>query len=782
MGEYNGMPAPAWIGGWPSELIPSSAKGFDWHLQCARSLYAKHNGVVYLNNGRRGDYIINRSYADGNQNTARYVDKIARMEKEGQKVSYRDLSWGITSTAPKLINAILGYWEKMDYQIFLDCLNPIAAQDRKFIMAQMKAKQALKEFNDMINKIVGMGQAPPEGFMPETLEEMQTYLEEGFRLPYEMAMELGVQMVEEENNWKLLRRQLRREFIVNGACSCKVWVDKISQRVKVRQCDLVNVIIEDFYGNDGNASKGIGEVITYTIAEARLEFGNQFTDEQYYEIAKSYVGQYGNPAQIGMYQPYVNTDIQYNVYREWDNWKVLVMDWEIYTCDQIKKKYSNKSGVRTSVYDKENRPVGKKKLKDENGAEYETEIKAIDIKTVRGGKWFINTKYMADWGKKCDIARPNENKKECYREFHFYRSSNKSMLEQVLSILDDLQLAVLNRRNVLSRIMPSGYEIEMGAFEKVFVDGAARTAEDLLTTAFETGTLIYKNTYSFEDNGQVTSAAPIKWVQRGLDVAEITAWWQEINNCIQLIRTVTGINDTMDASTPPTEQPVGTSEMALQGAENALSPIISGMIDMHEMIAYSIMLKLQVIAKNGGIEGYATLGDGVKTLIKIGSDTSVLSYSTRVQALPTQQQKQAIMQVLQEAVTSNLKTGEGGVDPEDYIKIRRHIDTGGNLKVAYLMLKSARKKAQDKMKQDKMALDKANSEGQLQAAQGAEKAKQETMMKEVEAYKQKRQFDLECKLKELEEEAKLGFRQSVTDSALKKSEVAHEKSLELSEK
>ena len=98
------------------------------------------------------------------------------------------------------------------------------------------------------------------------------------------------------------------------------------------------------------------------------------------------------------------------------------------------------------------------------------------------------------------------------------------------------------------------------------------------------------------------------------------------------------------------------------------------------------------------------------------------------------------------------------------------------------MLKAARKKAQDKALKDKMAADQANSQGQLQAAQGAEAAKEKTLETEMKLKMLLDDHLTANKIKILQVEAQLGLRQSVTDSALKKNEVAHEKSLELSEK
>jgi hypothetical protein len=646
----------------------------------------------------------------------------------------------------------------------------------------MKARVTLKSFNDFVAQSIGADTPPPQGFVPESMEELQAILEDGFRLPYEMEMELGVQMVREENNWKLLRRQLRREFIINGAAACKIWVDRISQRVKMRQCDLANFVIEDFYGNDGDASKGIGEVLTYTISECRLEWGDQFTDKQYYEIAKSAVGQYGNPYQIGVYQEYVNSDAQYTLYREWDNFKILVFDFEVYSCDRIKKEFTTKSGNLNSYSVPFETPVTPKIEKTSaDGTIYSREIKAIDIKTVRGGKWIINTKFMADWGKKADIARPNENKKECYREFKFYRATNKSVLELVLPTLDALQLAVLYKNNTLAKAMPSGYEIEMTAFEKVFVDGKLKNSEELFTIAAETGNVIYRNTFTFEDDGRVSQISPIKWVERDITPA-LQGWWIEVKNNIELIRTISGVNDMMDASTPPAEQPVATSELALQGAENSLSPIIFGMLQMDEMIAYMILLKMQVIARNGNISGYVTLGDGFKRLIEIGSNISTLSYATRVQALPTQEQKQQIMQMIQEAVTSNLQAGLGGQEAPDYLDIERHLATGGNLKVAAMMLRKANRKAAELIQRNKMAADQANSQGMLQAAQGTEEAKGKSLQLE---YTLKAQLDDHLtanKLKIIEAESKLGLRHAVTDSALEKDVLSHKNKLEVDRK
>jgi len=735
-------------GGYPNDGIAPDKKDYDWHLKAGKALYLKQRNALWLNSGRRLDYITNRLYADGNQDTTRYVDKIAVLEERGQAVSYRDLDWGITSTAPKLINAILGYWEKLDYDIFFDCINPLAAEDRKFIEASIQTKIILKDFNEYVAKMAGIPNSPPV-VTPEKIEEMQAFLKDGFRLPYEMEMELGVQMVQEESDWKLMRRQLRREFIINGAAFAKIYVDRISQRVKMRQCDLANLVIEDFYGQDGDASKGIGEVVSMYIYEARLEWGDQFTDKEYYEMAKSAVGQDGNPLQLGLYSDYVNTDSQFNFYRPWDNFKINVLDFEIYSSDRIMKEVTTKKGyVETYHRESDAKTYKRDKTKGENI--YSEEVRAVDIKTVRGGKWVINTDFMADWGKKHDIARPNENKRECYREFKLYRAANKSILELVLPLLDQLQLAVLNKANDLSRAIPPGWKIEMGAFENVLMDGKLKNSEELFTMANETGNIIYRQKSTIDDEGHISQANPVEWIDRDI-MHRIQGWWFEIDKLIKMIQVVSGINEMMDATTPNADQPVQTAEMALQGAENSLSPMIQGMINMHEKMAYTIMLKLQVIAQNGKIEGYATLGDGFKQLITLGKDISTLSYATRVQALPTAKDKAAIMQMAQEAVNSNLKTGEGGLDPADYIKLQFFLNSGGNLKLAYFMLNQSMDKARAKAQQDKQAADKANTDRLIESAKAAEEEKRKTAEQDHKFEMEKIDRQGMWKMKEIEE-------------------------------
>lgn len=774
MADASVLPQYEWAGGFPTDTLPAEEKNFNWHLLAAKALYAKQKSLLYLSNARRLDYIENRMYADGNQNTTKYVDKLASLRENGRAVSYRDLSWGIISTAPKLIDAILGYWEKLDYQIMFDCLNPMAQEDRNFIDGFMKAKINLQEFNQYVAQATGGD--PSKAVVNESMDEMQEFLKSGFRLPYEMEMELGVKMVKEESGWRReMRRQLRREAIVNGCMFAKVYIDRVSQRVKMRTADVVNCVIEDFYGNDGDASRGIGEVIQMTISEAKLEWGDQFTEEEYSKMARASIGQYGNPLQLGMYSDYVNTDAQYSLYKPWDNFKISVLDWEMWSSDRIMMEVNNKKGYARG-YKRESGVPQYKKDKKRGETIYTEEVKAIDIKTVRGGKWIINTEYMADWGKKQDIARPNENKRECYREFKFYRIANKSTLERVMPILDMLQTAVLNKQNYLSRSAPPGWTVEMGAFENVMLDGKIMSSEELFTIATETGNIVYRQKSTIDEDGRINGAKPVEWVER--TIAGVMEWWKEIENNLQLIRTISGINELMDATQPPADQPVGTSQLALQGAENSLWPMVSGMLDLDEKMSYMVMLKLQVLARNNKLQGYVTMGNGFKVLVELGKDVSALSYGIRVQGLPTTQQKAAIMQMAQEAVTSNLKTGEGGMDPADFIELQRFLDTGGDLKLAAIMLRKYMDRAQQKAAADADARTKAQSQSAMQAAQTAEEEKRKTMELAHKLEMEKIQLEIQGKLQEIAAQGKVKNENILVDKETDKRVLSHQAQLE----
>ena len=518
-----------------------------------------------------------------------------------------------------------------------------------------------------------------------------------------------------------------------------------------------------------------------TIADIRLDAGDQFTEEDYYNIAKLNCGMYGNPDEMLPWSDYINTDVQYTMWRNYDSFKIKVLDYEFNSSDRIKQARSEKYSKDSPNYYRRpySEPEGIKKKKAKDGTIYDEEVKAIDIKTIYGCMWIIGSNFCYNAGKKANIARPNENKKECYREFKFWRVSNKSMIERLIPLADSIALTYLKIQNMKARMVNMGLMIEHGSFENMTLDGADFKAKQAIETGFQTGIWIYKRNSAFDSDGSKTAVAdPVKEIGGGAWNEILTAW-QEIDVNIQKMRDISGINEVMDATVPNPKLAVGIANISLTAANNAISPLIEAFVSMEEKISYMIMLKIQVACRLGKLTGWVkALGSVFPQMIELGDDLSPLSYGIRVVARPTADEKQAILTVADKCL-NNANPSEDSIEAPDYFMIRRMVMNGTNLKVVEMILASRIAKNKKAKQQTQQMIAQQTASAQTQGAIQLEQAKMTTIQAKGEEDRKTAEVQGMWAVKAIQAKATTLQDQSIIDGAIDKEIAYHQHQLDL---
>ena len=670
---------PEFDGSFPSHLLPPERKDKAWHLAYVRGMYYQcKNNLGYFSNDRKYDWVDARLYADGNQPVEKYHKWSSRLtDGAGNVVSYMDLNWKIVSPLPKFCAVLKGYFSKLQYKIQATSINPEASDDKNKIKESIWASKTLKPFFAELEQIAqqSFGENPILPFVPDTKEELEMFFKMSYRDQAEMAMEMGLRQVFYENDWDTMSDELWDDVIRLGALGTCTYVDRISKKIKMRYCDPVNMILDTFRGHDGESMERIGEFRLMTIQQLKLAAGDQFTEAEYYDMAYRHRGQYGNQNNLVPYADYVNTDSLYT-YNQWDNYQILVLEFFTDSCDRILREKKPVKGVNYYFKKPFDTPMGKKQVTDEAGKMlYEKEVFATDTKTVYGGIWIVGTDYIYDWGKTTDISRPKDNRKEVMKPMRFYRCENQSRIELAIPFADSYMLSWLKIQNLKARAIPKGIMIEIGAFENVALDGKIQSARELLELAIQSGIIVYRKNSTIDDENYDTSH-PITETKGGMG-AEFKELIESMANDLMSMREVMGISQMFDASQQNPKQLVGTAEMAYEGTENALAPLVKGYQWMHKKCAIDVCLKFQILARYMDLEVYEpSIGRGPVQRLKMGKDISSVTYGIELEALPTQEQKQRILEAAKGALQSTNDPTKGGIDWSDYLKIEKWVING----------------------------------------------------------------------------------------------------------
>lgn len=682
---------------YPNELDPAK-KGRDYCLRFAKAMYWSNWNGVAMNawgNPRRDDWIENRAWAIGNPNVNKYVPLLSGIKDDGgNPASFLNLDLKPVCFIPKFIDIIVSYIEKLEYDITCDAVNPEAVDvknEKKWRIYAAKKMQAwIEEQEAKANtKLVN---TPDFDFDFTDKEELDILFSMSVKLDEEMMMELGNEVVLNESNFTLMKRMILKDLATLGAAARETYVDPVTDRVKTRYIDMVNVIYPqwEFRGEIFERPSKTGYIETMTIAQLRAVAGDQFTEEQYQQIAAQFSNQFGN----GQYSypssnspSYINTDAQYNYFYSF-NIPVMTLYWE----ETDRYKYQDKLAQNGETYTKPvayKEPLGTSEYTDITTNTKKTKtVYPSDVHCYYQAKWIVGTDWIYNWGKVPDMGRNPLDPKYAICPLQIYRVSERSMLDRLLPFDEQNILAWLKMQNTIAQAIPSGFSANINTLKNATIDGKDFPVKHQVELYTQTGRLIWDSENPLDETGR-PFPHPIMQLPSTL-MNDIQAWILLFDSNIAKMRGASGINELMDASTPDARTLAGTAKLAVAGSQNALTPIADAMIQIQEQNCLDISEKLKlVVQRNGSYDamGYApALG---ANLIRATIDEGVCAYryAIKVRARPTAEERMEMKEAAKGALTNSSDPMKGGLMYSDYIYIIHLIDAGTNMKLVEAIMR-----------------------------------------------------------------------------------------------
>ena len=691
---------------YPSHLVDPLEKGREWILQYCKAAYGDYTSVnrgSFFNN--RNAYYRLKEYAQGNQSINKYK-RVMGVDGDSDE-TWLAIDWSILPILPKYRRIALGKLNKIDYNITAQAIDPVAVEEKEDYFANVKAKLMMKETlvqqgmaNLAQNPKLALGPQDPK--TPDEIALMENYT---YKHAMSIEMEQAIRLVFEQNDVSEIRKRLKEDLFDFGVAAVKEFIDPANNQVRMRRVNPSNVIISHCSKNDFSDASHVGEIYEMTIQDLKRMAGNQFSEEEYQDIAGKVLNQYGNPRAYPANTPH---------FQGYDKFKVQVLDIEIMSVDDI---------VFESRIDRRgNKVFARAKYQDRN--KRKKKYKRTSYKVVYRGKWVIGTDYMFNFGKLNDQKRKKNQMTETSFSYHLYAPDMHNMkclgiLEQCVTIADSIQIAHYRLQNVINSARPKGIMIELGALEDVALGsgGADMTPMQILDLYNQTGTLVYRRN---DLSGRPTNYRPIEELENGIG-RDASAYYQIIQQQIQMLQQITGLNQFTDGSTPPERALNQTAQLAAQATNNSLSYIIEGDRHLLESVAKSVVIRVQDLASGGNLKGYvSSLGQESVNFFKASAKLSVHDFGIIIEDRPDDEGRARLMQLVQASL------GQGALYMEDAALIE---DTP-SLRVAQQILAFRMRMRKKEEEQKAMQQQQTNSQMQQQAAQAAEQAKQQTIQLE----------------------------------------------------
>lgn len=710
----------------PSHLIDPREKGRDWVLQYCKAAWSsfENDNPREIFYHARYRYEVIMQYAVGNQSINKY--RPLMQVDEASNEDWLNIDWSVMPIVPKFRRIALGKLNKVGYNIVATPIDSLANEEVQDYFATLKAKIQLREEAAKLDP--SLLETPALQLMPneaKDMEELEMQMNYTFKHQMAIEAEMGIKLVLEQNQIEKLREGVRQDLFDYGVAGYKEYIDS-NGAIKIRKVNPRNILINYCKNKDFSDAAYIGEITEMTIADLKQMAGNQFSEQEYEEIAKKHVGFLGNPKE------WPSSLSIYN--KGYDRFRIRILDLEFFSVNEMV--------FEQRIDRRGNKIYARGKYDDKN--KRKDKFERVAYKVVYKGKWIIGTDYIFDYGLCTNMKRAKSSLMDTQMSYHlmapeFYDMKAYGIMPYLLPMADAIQIAWYRLQNAINQARPKGIMIEMGALEDIPLGAGGKrlTPMKVLDLYNKTGTLVYRKS---DSQGRMSNYKPIEELENGLG-RDVMNYWQIIQNNIQLIRDVTGMNEMTDGSTPDPRTLTTVAKLAYEGTNNALTNIVQGEKQLLESLSNAVILRLQDVASEGEVKGYVrALGSNTMKFFKASPNVALYEFGIFLEDKPTDEERA----MLQQQVIAGQSNGM--LDIEDAIVIQNT----DNLKVAQQLLaykiKRRRKEEEDKA----MRMQQMNAQVQQESAMVAEQAKQQTIQTEGQVKGQLIQLEKEYDAKILE--------------------------------
>tara|TARA_R110002033_G_scaffold725_2_gene6317 strand:- start:1307 stop:3742 length:2436 start_codon:yes stop_codon:yes gene_type:complete len=672
-----------------------------------------------------------RLYARGEQSIAKYKQELA---VDGD-LSYINLDWTPVPILPKFVDIVVNGMSSRLFSVKAYAQDAMSQSKRSKYQNMIEGQMIAKPILEKIQNFTGANPfvtSPEE--LPESDEELSLYMQLNYKPAIEIAEEEAINTIFAENHYSDLRKRMDYDLTVLGIGVSKHEFLKGSG-VKVSYVDPANVIYsytEDPYFKD---CFYWGEVKTVSITEL-VKIDPTLTKEDLSEISK-----YGQS-----WYDY------FNVSQYYDN--------SIFYKDTVTLLYFNYKSTNEIVYKKKTSDTGNVKMipKDDtfnppsemmDEGNFEKVNKKIDV--WYDGVMVMGTNYVLKWEMAKNMVRPKSASQHAIPNYvacapRMYKGVIESLVRRMIPFADLIQLTHLKLQQVISKVVPDGVFIDADGLNEVDLGtGAAYNPEDALRLYFQTGSVIGR---SFTQDGEFNNAKiPITQLTSNSGASKTQMLLTNYNHYLGMIRSVTGLNEARDGSTPDPDALVGVQKLAALNSNTATRHILDASLFIYRSLAEGLSYRVSDILEYSDFtdEFINQIGKYNVSILGDISDLYIYDFGVFIEITPDEEEKAQLEQNIQMALS------RGDIYLEDAIDIREL----KNIKLANQLLKLKRKTKQDKEEQMMLQKEAMTTERQMKSQQFAAQTALQSLQAETQSKMQLKQAEVSFDMEKMNNEAQL---------------------------
>jgi hypothetical protein len=678
-------------------------------------------GCRYYNQWR--DFHRLRLYARGEQPIQKYKNEIA---VDGD-LSYLNMDWTPVPIIPKFIDIVVNGMSDRLFKVKAFAQDAMSQERRSRYQDMIEGQMVAKDILSIVQEKTGVNPfvTNPEE-LPSTDEELSLYMQLNYKPAIEIAEEEAISTMLEENHYLDTKKRCDYDITTLGLGVAKHEF-QMGAGVKISYVDPANLVYsytEDPYFRD---CFYWGEIKTVHISEL-LKIDPSLTTDDLEEISK---------LSKSWYDTFNLSQIYENSLFSSDTCTLLYFNYKTTQKMVYKKKTLDSGGLRLIKKDETFNPPAE--MMEEG--RFEKVEKTIDV--WYDGVMVMGSNVMIKWELMENMVRPKSSSQHAISNYvavapRMYKGNIESLLRRMIPFADLIQITHLKLQQVIARTVPDGVFIDADGLNEVDLGtGKAYNPQEALKMYFLTGSVIGR---SFREDGEFNNAKiPIQELNSNSGASKTQMLIANYNHYLDMIRSVTGLNEARDGSTPDPNALVGVQKLAALNSNTATRHILEGGLFIYRSIAEALTYRIADILKYSDFkDDFANkIGKYNVSILNDIKDLYLYDFGIFIEVSPDEEQKAQLEANIQMALS------KGDINLEDAIDIREL----KNIKMANQLLKMKRVKKQEReermeMQKQAMAMEQ-NMQSQQMAGQIAMQKIQLDTQSKIQVKQAEVAFDIE---------------------------------------
>jgi hypothetical protein len=719
-------------GNFPDPLASPEAKAAkSYGLKYARAIesqwgHTDDHGSIFRK--RLDEFERYRDYANGTQDTKIYKQILNSLDPNNGDGSLLNIDWSPVPIIPKFVKIVVNKILSKNPYPNVEAIDPLSITEKERKKAELKFNVENKEMLQQA-KMAGIEVGAEIEKIPDTPEEAEIFLESNIKTNAEIAAQIAANLTLEWNEYNhTVHRRAVTDLVSVGMGVTKNDYDPNYGLVTkyVDPAYFIHSYTEDPLMNDLTYA---GHIKRITISELRRLAGDDFTEEEYRQMATNVQNKYANdPNKLS--HSYYDRNLQRTIFG-YDEYIVEVMDFEFLSVDDVfyESKESRFGNVgfyykgmmyqppKESVFDR--KPI------------------RMSFVTLYGGSYIIGTNKMYGYGMKNNQPRNIHDITRTRLSYsavavNMRRMIPKSMVSGIVGFADQLQITHLKIQQSIAKAKPDGLIIDIEGLENVQLGQGGELQPLEIQDIYEQTGIFYYRSKNPEGGFQ---NPPIREI--GNAIRNIEAYVNTYNHYLRMIRDATGINEVVDASTPKGDALVGVRQQAIEASNNATYDITHASMMLYKKVVEYIVKCVQIMPSQSVIYRVYENAIGKSNMDVLASFKDLPMYNFGVRVVPEMSDMDKAY--LEANIQQSLAQGE--IDLEDAMAIRRlkDVDQAEQLLVV-------RRKKRIKQRQD-IAAQNSQMQAQMNQQTAQASAEAEAQTEQVKASLELEKMKLEATIK-----------------------------------